>query len=100
MKFLYSVFLALSFVLSTSGCAPMHFVNGPMIGDTVKREHWHHVMALGLIEVSEPFNLSYYCDNKEWEKVTVLIKAPNLLANVAAVYNPWSIDYECRTPID
>jgi hypothetical protein len=78
----------------------MHFVNGPMIGDTVKREQWHHVMALGLIEVSEPFNLSYYCDNKEWEKVTVSVTVPNGLANVAAVYNPWTIDYECRTPIE
>ncbi len=82
------------------GCAPMNFVNGPVVGDTVKREHWHHLTAAGLIELSEPFNMDYYCDDKEWEKVSVVLTAPNVLASVSVLYSPWSIDYECRNPIE
>lgn len=86
--------------LSLCACAPMHFVNGPVIGDTVKREHWHHLTGAGLIELSQPFNMDYYCDNKEWEKISVLLTTPNVLASASILYNPWSIHYECRDAIE
>lgn len=86
--------------LTLSACAPMNFVNGPVIGDTVKREHWHHLAGVGLIELSEPFNMDYYCDNKEWEKISVQLTVPNVLASASALYNPWTIYYECRDSID
>lgn len=100
MRLILSLLTALLIAATVSGCAPMNFVNGPIIGDTVKREHWHHLTAAGLIELSEPFNMDYYCDDKEWEKVTVVLKAPNIMASASVFYNPWSINYECREPIE
>jgi hypothetical protein len=99
-KSILTLIFLLLFIFSSTGCAPMHFVNGPIIEDTVKREHWHHIIGVGLIELSEPFDVSYYCDNKEWEKVTVVVNLPNIMASVAAIYTPWSIRYECRSPIE
>ncbi len=86
-------------------CSTMNFVNGPTLGDTVKREQWHHLAAASLIELSQPFNASYYCDNKQWEKLSVQLTPPNVFATsafapISFVYNPWTIEYECRDSID
>ncbi len=91
-----------------SACTTMNFVNGPSTGETVKREHWHNIAIGGLIEVSKPFNVEYYCDNKQWERVKIEFTFPNFLASSATlfanpyigIYGPWTVQYECRENID
>lgn len=100
MKRIFTACAQLTITATLTACAQMNFVNGPIIGDTVKREHWHHLTGAGLIELSAPFNMDYYCDDKEWEKVSVLLTVPNVLASASVMYNPWSIHYECRPPIE
>jgi len=91
--------------LFTGACSTMNFVNGPVLGDTVKREQWHHDALFSLIELSQPFNVTYFCDDKQWEKITIELSTPNVLASASLtpytfVYNPWTIEYQCRDSID
>ena len=67
--------------LCMSACSTMNFVNGPVLGDTVKREQWHHDALFRLIELSQPINVSYFCDDKQWEKITFELNTPNVLAS-------------------
>lgn len=94
-----------SFLLAVlCGCSTMNFVNGPELGDTVKREQWHHLAIGSLVEVSKPFDVDYHCDDKQWEKISVKLTLPNVLANSTlpyfSLYSPWTIEYECRESID
>lgn len=89
----------------TSACSTMNFVNGPVLGDTVKRDKWHHLAIVGLVEVSEPFDAGYYCDDKQWEKLTVEMTFTNVIANqtsppLFSIWTPWTVLYECRESID
>ena len=87
-----------------SGCSTIHFVNGPELDDTVIREEWHHTALNGLIEISPPVNISYNCDNKQWDTITIERSFLNGLASLPAqylsIYAPWSVYYECREKID
>ena len=88
-----------------SACSTMNFVNGPVVGDTVERKQWHHIAVGGLVEISKPFDFDYYCDEKQWEKLTVELTFANLLAHTTApqvptLYSPWTIEYTCRESID
>ncbi len=99
------VCLLLILILSICACSTMNFVNGPTVGDTIVREQWHHDAVFSLVELSKPFNTTYYCDDKQWEKITIELSAPNVLASASLtpytfVYNPWTIQYECRENID
>ncbi len=98
--------LLIIMAINISACSTMNFVNGPVTGDTVKREQWHHLALVSLIELSKPFDAKYYCDNKQWEKLTVELSPSNVFSALAtttpfiSLYNPWTIYYECRENIN
>lgn len=94
-------------LLLISGCSSMHFVNGPELEDVVVREQWHHNALNGLVEVSAPVDISYVCDDKQWDTITVEQSFLNGVASLASpappflsLYSPWSVYYECRENID
>jgi len=96
--------LILSACLFFSACSTMTFVNGPKLDETVVREQWHHLMFMGLIELSEPMDVEYNCGNQQWDSITIERTFLNGIANSLIwyinVYSPWSITYECRDSID
>lgn len=99
------IFILAIISLNLGACSTMNFVNGPVTGDTVKREQWHHLALASLIELSKPFDAKYYCDDKQWEKLTVKLTPSNVFATAAftpyaTIYNPWTIEYQCRENID
>lgn len=101
MKLLF-ILMAL---ITLSACSTMNFVNGPEVGGNVERTQWHHIAVGGLVEISKPFDYSYYCDDKQWEKLTVELTFANLMAHTSApqlptLYSPWTIEYTCRESID
>lgn len=91
---------AITLVVSLSGCATMNFVNGVKVNDTVKREQWHHSGILDLIEFSAPVKITYLCDDKQWDTITIEKSFSNIIASTLYVYTPWVAYYECRDDID
>lgn len=91
-------------IFSLSACSSMEFVNGPKMEQTVIREQWHHLAIGGLIELSEPMDINYKCDNKQWDSITIERSIFNAATGVSypylSLYAPWTIIYECREPID
>ncbi len=87
-----------------SSWSTVHFVNGPELEDTVVREQWHHTAINGLIEISRPINISYACDDKQWDTITVEKSFLNSLASLSSqyfsLYSPWAVYYECREKIE
>lgn len=103
-KSLAGLLLLLAAVL-VSGCSSMKFVNGPEMPSTVEREQWHHLGLNGIVEYSRPMDLQYNCDQQQWNTATVEYSFFNALASVSipapiSLYNPWTIIYQCREPID
>ncbi|PCK09329.1 MAG: hypothetical protein COA42_04805 [Alteromonadaceae bacterium] len=97
--------LAAAMGLGLSACSTMEFVNGPKMEETVIREHWHHLAIGGLIELSEPMDISYQCDDKQWDSITIEKSIFNAFTGIGSpygipLYAPWTIIYECREPID
>ncbi len=86
-----------------TGCSTMHFVNGPEMEEKTPRNHWHHLALFGSIEVSPPFALSYNCDDKEWNKITIEKTFLNGIASASIegvnLYSPWTVRYSCRQPL-
>lgn len=86
------------------GCSTIEFVNGPKMDETVVRHKWHHLGFNGLIEYSKPMNVTYYCADKQWDSITVEQTFLNNFVSISwpyfSIYTPWTIEYECREPID
>lgn len=103
-KLIRLVLVALSAQLLVA-CSSMKFVNGPELEETVEREKWHHLGFNGVVEYSPPVDLEYNCANQQWDSATVELSFFNALAAVSpwvplSIYNPWTVIYECREPID
>ena len=79
------------------GCSTVYFHNG---GNSTATEgdQFHHIVAAGLVEVSDPVDLKEYCEGKDWETVkTELTFAAGLVtALVGPFYTPWGVAVGCR----
>ena len=66
----------------SGGCYKMNYLNGPSSGAPSHTEDWHHIMVLGLVEVSDPIALDQVCPNG-WTKVHNKRSFKNGLATTA-----------------
>lgn len=93
--------LALCF-LSLTSCATIYFDNGsyasrprPGEEDTV----WHHTVALGLLEYSEPIDLRRACPGSDWGYIKTSKQWPQVVLTVLGaggiIYSPWEVEYIC-----
>lgn len=91
-------------ILALPACSTMEFVNGPKMEDVVVRKQWHHLGLNGAFELSRPVDLTYDCDDKQWNNIIIEKTIFNALAEVSwpnfSIYSPWTVVYECRVPID
>ncbi|MBB1486811.1 hypothetical protein [Oceanospirillum sediminis] len=104
-KSMVPVVVVVSSALLLSACSTMKFVNGPEMEQTTEREQWHHLGLNGVVEFSRPMNLKYNCAQQQWDTATIEYSFLNMIASVSpavpvTLYNPWTIIYECREPID
>ena len=105
MAKLIRLILILASIQLIIACSSMTFVNGPKLENTVEREKWHHIGFNGTVEYSPPVDLEYNCANQQWDSATVELSFFNAIASVSpwvplSLYNPWTVIYECREPID
>lgn len=73
-------------VLLLSGCTTIHFDNGEQKPTSQKSELWHHNVALGLFEVSQPIDLAQQCYQTEWVSIKTERTVVNALASGVVNY--------------
>ena len=95
-----------SLLITVSGCTTIHFDNGQQGAATqnTTTEQWHHNLALGLYEYSEPVNLEQACQGGEWSTVKIETSVINGLAQSVAssvlggftIWSPKTVSVACQ----
>ena len=98
--------LLLAGAVVVSGCSTMYFDNGPAKPTSIKERRWHHVMFLGLMEVSSPVDLNGHCKAEgsqgEWTSTKNEVTFLNWLASLPfnfflpGLWSPWTVEYQCE----
>lgn len=88
-------------MICLSGCTTINFENGTASNEAFETEKWHHNVALGLVEVSDPVNLEEECSNKDWERVQTELSFINGLASgvvnvFAPIWYPKTVSVSCK----
>ena len=86
-----------------SGCTSITFVNGQAKQGKEIYSQWHHNVAHGLYEASEPVDLNKTCQSKNWSRVTTRVSVANGLAggvinNLTPAIDLWSpktVEIQC-----
>ena len=107
MKYLFLIFL----LFNLTGCYTIHFVKERNPApEQYTYSSWHHIGLLGLMEFSNPVNLTDVCGNSNrWNAVKVqtgflqglvrLISIPvnsYYPVNVGAFYSPEEVSISCQ----
>lgn len=85
-----------------SACTTIHFDNGEVDPATQpKVEKWHHIVALDLVEVSDPVDPEAVCEGGEWAGVKTEKTFLNGLAGSAVnffvpLWYPKTASVTCR----
>ena len=75
--------LLITAMMTITGCSTIHFDNGiPAPNPSSISSKWHHNVALGLMEISQPVNLKKECQSKQWSSVKTELSATNGLASI------------------
>lgn len=96
----YFALVLASFAMSA--CTTIHFDNGEV--DTSKQpkvEKWHHIVALDLVEVSDPVDPEAICEGEQWSSVQTEKTFLNGLASSAVnvfipLWYPKTVEVTCR----
>ena len=84
-------------LILSSGCATMHFTNGPVPVED-EYDHWHHIGILRLVEFSAPIQLAKSCKVNQWNSVTVEQEFVHGLVGLFTfgLYDPFGARHSCR----
>lgn len=88
-------------VVVTSACTTIHFDNGDVSGSSTTKEKWHHNVALGLYELSDPINLKNECGAGQWTSVKTELTFINGLASGVVnaflpIWYPKTVEVSCK----
>lgn len=83
--------------LAMTGCSTIYFHRGTDENQVTHKE-WHHNGIFGLVEFSDPVDLSNHCGSS-WKTIkTEETFIQGLIAGVTyRLYDPWMFSYSCAS---
>jgi len=95
--------ILVSAVIQLSACTTIHFTNGKNLKSGTKHKKWHHNVAHGLYEASEPVSIESICNKNNWVKVSTKVSPENGLAGGAVnammpfveLWSPKTVEVTC-----
>lgn len=95
MKF--SILILSLFVVLGSSCHTMHLRNGNTYNSNYQTSEMHHIVALRLVEISDPVSPSKVCD-KSWDSIRTRTGPLQVFIGlfVGGIYNPEQVSIACR----
>ena len=87
-------------------CSTVTFVQFDQEGEQPKERRWHHSTLNGMVEISQPLDISKVCGATTWTQVTTEFTWQNALVsslipstNFVNFYSPWTNKVECFVPV-
>jgi hypothetical protein len=85
---------------AASGCSTIYFHNGGQTGYATEESEWHHDGVFGLVEFSDPVNMSARCEDSKhgWDTVKTERTFLNGLVSglTWSLYDPWEVSMSCN----
>jgi Bor protein len=97
-----STAMMMALAVTLSGCSTIYFDKGKSVTPTEVSERWHHNLAFGLYELSDPVDPKQACGDKSWVSVKTEYSFINWLAAFAvggvapAVWYPRTVEIGCK----
>lgn len=96
--------LASQFLLA---CSTVTFVQFDQEGEQPVERRWHHSTLNGMVEISQPLDISKVCGVTTWTQITTEFTWQNFFvssiipsATFLRLYSPWTNKIECFVPVD
>ncbi len=98
MKNIIRIAFIIALVSSLTGCFRMQIHNGPHKEVAFfEAGEWHHIGVIGLVEFSQPVDLSRRCPRSTWKTVQVQEGFMQGLVKVITwgLYTPMEVNFNC-----
>lgn len=87
------------------GCSSITFVQFDQEGEQPQERRWHHSTLNGMVEISQPLDISKVCGATTWTQITTEFTWQNFLVSsiipsspFIRFYSPWTNKIECFVP--
>lgn len=75
-----SIAMMMALAVTLSGCSTIYFDKGKNVAPTIVSERWHHNVAYGLYELSDPVDPKRACGGNSWVSIKTEVSFLNGLA--------------------
>lgn len=93
----FNIISALIATLTLSSCSTISFVADKNANESYETSEWHHNIIYGLVEISNPVNVSQTCKNGFSAIRTERTFLNSLVGGIAGnIYNPMTVSMSCK----